>query len=292
MLTVFVVSDATGDTAQRMVRAGLVQFQDAPVRLVRRSHVRTPRQVHAVIHEAAAARPSIIHTLVSDELRRVMRAEARTHGVDALDMMGPILERLTTHLKLAPQEKPGLFQTLAEAKTREVEAVSFAFRHDDGQNTPQPRSRGGGAGGRLADHEDAHHALPGLSRLVRGQRAARARRVAAAGPAGRAGRTRVLSDDAPEKLQQLRRARAEEESIPLQPYASLDQIRAELSFMADLCRKHHWQRIDATGKSVEEVAREIIGISGRGIDRPAHRHAATGNALAISAGIRVGLPVA
>ena len=36
MLTVFAVSDATGDTAQRMIRAVPVQFQDAPVRLVRR----------------------------------------------------------------------------------------------------------------------------------------------------------------------------------------------------------------------------------------------------------------
>ena len=65
---------------------------------------------------------------------------------------------------------------------------------------------------------------------------------------------------APEKLQQLRRARAEEESIPVHPYASAEQIRDELAFMAELCRKHQWQRVDATGKSVEEVAREIIGI--------------------------------
>ena len=63
---------------------------------------------------------------------------------------------------------------------------------------------------------------------------------------------------APEKLQQLRRARAEEESIPLQPYASLDQF-APNCLSWPTCRKHHWQRIDATGKSVEEVAREIIG---------------------------------
>ena len=62
------------------------------------------------------------------------------------------------------------------------------------------------------------------------------------------------------EIQQLRRARAEEESIPLQPYTSLDQIRGELSYMDALCRKHQWQRVDATGKSVEEVAREIIGI--------------------------------
>ena len=110
MFTVFVVSDATGDTAQRMVRAALTQFQSAPVRLVRRAHVRTPRQIHAVIHEARGSNAIIIHTLVSDELRRVMRTDARTHSVDALDIMGPILERLT-HLELAPQEKPGLFQT-------------------------------------------------------------------------------------------------------------------------------------------------------------------------------------
>ena len=65
---------------------------------------------------------------------------------------------------------------------------------------------------------------------------------------------------AAEQLQQLRRTRAEEESIPLEPYASLDQIRAESSYVDDLCRRHHWQCVDVTGKSVEEVAREIIEI--------------------------------
>ncbi len=64
---------------------------------------------------------------------------------------------------------------------------------------------------------------------------------------------------APERLQQLRRARAEEEAIPMYPYASLEQIRAEMAYVDELCKKHHWQRISATGKSVEEVSREIIG---------------------------------
>ena len=86
------------------------------------------------MEEAAAGETIIMHTLVSDELRRLMVAEARLHGVDSLDMMGPILDRLARHLKLTPQEKPGLFQQLVEARTREIEAVAFAFRHDDGQN--------------------------------------------------------------------------------------------------------------------------------------------------------------
>ncbi|MGA2060080.1 MAG: kinase/pyrophosphorylase, partial [Thermoguttaceae bacterium] len=63
---------------------------------------------------------------------------------------------------------------------------------------------------------------------------------------------------APDSLQQMRRARAEEESIPLEGYVSPDQIRRELAYADQLCRKHLWQRIDVTGKSVEEVAREII----------------------------------
>ena len=63
---------------------------------------------------------------------------------------------------------------------------------------------------------------------------------------------------APEKLQQLRRVRAEEDAIPMQSYVSLDQIRAEIHFMDELCRKYRWHRIDVTGKSVEEAAREII----------------------------------
>lgn len=258
MLTVFVVSDATGDTAQRMIRAALVQFQDAPVRLLRRAHVRTPRQVHAVVHEARNNQAVIIHTLVSDDLRRMMRQEARTHGVDALDIMGPVLERLTVRLQIAPQERPGLFQDLTEAKTREIEAVSFAFRHDDGQNTQ--------------DLDRAEVVLAGVSRTMktpttlylayRGWFAANVPLVPGLKPPKTlldlpAERVFCLTM-APEKLQQLRRVRAEEESIPLHPYASLEQIRSELSYVEELCRKHQWQRVEATGKSVEEVAREII----------------------------------
>jgi [pyruvate, water dikinase]-phosphate phosphotransferase / [pyruvate, water dikinase] kinase len=63
---------------------------------------------------------------------------------------------------------------------------------------------------------------------------------------------------APERLQQLRRARAKADAIPVQTYASLDQIRGELQHVETLCRKYHWQRVDTTGKSVEEVARDII----------------------------------
>jgi regulator of PEP synthase PpsR (kinase-PPPase family) len=258
MLTIYVVSDGTGGTAERMARSALVQFENAAVHLVRRPNVRTPKKLRVVVEEASAGESLILHTLVSDELRRLMVSETRLHGVDSLDMMGPILDRMARHLKLTPREKPGLFQQVVEARTREIEAVAFAFRHDDGQNA--------------GDLELAEVVLVGISRTMktpttlylayRGWFAANVPLVPGITPPQS---LTALPEErvfclvaGPDSLQQMRRARAEEESIPLETYISLDQIRRELAYADQLCRKHLWQRIDVTGKSVEEVAREII----------------------------------
>ncbi len=260
MLTVFIVSDATGETAERVVRAALVQFEDAAVNVVRRTLIRTPRQVRGVVEEAAQCDCILLHTLVSDKLRRVMIEQCRLRGVDSLDMMGPLLERLATHLKLTPQEKPGLFRQLVEARSREIEAVDFAFRHDDGQNS-----------------EDLHRAevvLVGISRTMktpamlylayRGWFAANVPiiREITLPPA-------LLSLPpqrvfcllmAPHRLLELRRVRAENDGIPAEPYASLEHIRKEVHHAQDECRRRRWRSIDVTGKSVEEVGREIIAL--------------------------------
>lgn len=257
-LKVFVVSDATGGTAERLVRSAAVQFEGAAVRLVRRSHILAPEQVRTVVQEAAGGDSLIVHTLVSDELRRLILAESRLHGVDCLDLLGPMLDRLAVHLRLTPQQKPGLFRQLDEAKTREIEAVAFAFHHDDGQNT-----------------QDLHRAeivLVGVSRSMktptmlylasRGWFAANVPLIpelpldsalAALSPA----RVFCLTMQS-EPLHERRCARAREEAIPEEPYASPAQIAKENRYAEGLCLKYGWEQIDVTGKAVEEVAREII----------------------------------
>jgi [pyruvate, water dikinase]-phosphate phosphotransferase / [pyruvate, water dikinase] kinase len=260
MLTVFVVSDGTGETAERVVQAALVQFQDAPVELIRRGEIRTAHQVRAVVQEAANRPALVLHTLVTDQLRRLMLAESRLYGVDSLDLMGPVLDRLTGHLKLTPQEKPGLFEQLIEAKSREIEAVDFAFHHDDGQN--------------VDDLRRAEVVLVGVSRTMktpttiylayRGWFAANVPLVPEL-PLPKA-----LTSLPPQRvfcltmslsqLLELRRTRAALEAIPVEFYAEFDPVRKEVEAAERLRQKYGWQRIDVTGKSVEEVAREIITI--------------------------------
>ncbi|MEE8452287.1 MAG: pyruvate, water dikinase regulatory protein [Thermoguttaceae bacterium] len=260
MLEAYIVSDATGETAQRVVRSALIQFPDAPVRLIRRNHVRSAEQVRAVVSEAAGHDSIILHTLVSNELRRLMLDQARLHGIDALDVLGPVLDRFATHLRLTPQEEPGLMRQLTEARSREIEAVDFAFHHDDGHNAD--------------DLDRAEVVLVGISRTMktptmlflayRGWFAANVPLVPgialpAAVSAFRSHRVFCLLMDAA-RLRELRLVRADKESIPVDPYASPAHIRKELTHAKQLCLKHKWPSIDVTGKSVEEVCREIISL--------------------------------
>ncbi len=260
MLRIYVVSDATGETAERMVRSALVQFAEAPANVIRRGHVRTPEQLRAVVEEAIGYDSLILHTLVSNELRHAMLTECRSHGVDAMDLMGPMLDRLATHLRLTPQEEPGLFKQLVEAKSRQVEAVEFAFRHDDGQY-PDELSH-------------AEVVLVGVSRTMKtptmlylayqGWFAANVPIIpeiplpstVLSLPSERVICLAMESN----RLAQLRRVRADALAIPSKSYVSLTHVQKELRHSHRLCGIHGWRQVDVTGKSVEEVAREIVAL--------------------------------
>lgn len=258
MPTIFAVSDATGETVRRIVRAALVQFEEAQVDLVVRDEVNSPEAVRAVVDEAAAAGAVIFHTLVSDRLRQQMLDECRLRNVDAMDLMGPLLDRLTRHLKLTPQGKPGLFKQLAEAKTREIEAVEFAFHHDDGRNAD--------------DLEQAEILLVGISRTMktptmlylayRGWFAANVPLVPELPlpdeVLARPRHTVFCLTMASDRLRELRNHRARREAIPAEFYASPAAVLKEIQYAERLCLERGWRQVDVTGKSVEEVGQEII----------------------------------
>ena len=257
MLMIFVVSDATGETAERVAQSALVQFEEAGANVIRRGDIRTPEQLRAVIQEAASHDSVILHTLVSDELRRLMLAESRSQGVDAMDLMGPVLDRLAMRLKLTPQEKPGLFRQLVEATSRQIEAVEFAFRHDDGQHTDELNS--------------TEVVLVGVSRTMKtpttlflayqGWFAANipiVREIPLPAVVLSLPPERIFClVMTPNRLLELRRVRADYLAIRDKPYAQLENIQQELRHSQRVCANHGWRQVDVTGKSVEEVTREI-----------------------------------
>jgi regulator of PEP synthase PpsR (kinase-PPPase family) len=258
MLTVFVVSGSTGITAERVARAAISQFEDAPVELIRHGNIRTAKQVREVVREAKNHNSLIFSSLVDQKVRRAMAAEARRLDVDSFDVLGPIIDRVAARLKLEPLGQPGLLARSEAGRLREIEAIEYAFRHDDGKHVDELNR--------------AELVLVGVSRSMktpttlylayRGWFAANVPLILevdlppalVALPGSRVYYLFMEAD----RLRELRRVRSRRDSIPSQPYTSMEYIRRELQQAGKWCSKYGWRKIDVTCKSVEEVSREII----------------------------------
>ena len=134
---IFIVSDATGDTAETVVKAALMQFdtQGATIELFPR--VRRESQIEEIVERAADEEALIVHTTVTAAHREKLHDLCSEAGVDDVDLIGTLMAKLTTFLDLMPKAQPGRVHTVNDEYFRRIEAVEFAVKNDDGQH---PRS--------------------------------------------------------------------------------------------------------------------------------------------------------
>lgn len=131
---VYVLSDSVGDTAELVVKAAKTQFQEENIEIVRIPYVKTPRDIHDVLNEAAGTNCVIAYTLVLPGLRDLLLNEADRLNIPVVDIMGPIMEALSLITNRKPRHEAGLVRCLDEEYFRKVEAIEFAVRYDDGKD--------------------------------------------------------------------------------------------------------------------------------------------------------------
>lgn len=129
----------------------MAQFPAADVKVILVPHVRRSEDVERAVHETGASGGILVHTLVNDELRRELVELAEAAGVTAIDLVGPLITRLSAALGQAPAGQPGLYRQQREAYFGRVEAIEFTVAHDDGQ--------------RLEELDRAEIVLVGVSRV-------------------------------------------------------------------------------------------------------------------------------
>ncbi len=270
MNTIFVVSDGTGRTASQALHAALAQFPGAAVEIIVRAKVRTKARAQEVVCEAARAGGFIVHTIVTDAIREAMVNFGRENNVESIDLMGPLIVRLTETLAVSPSEKPGLFTQLNKSYFRRIETMEFAIKHDDGQ--------------RLEDIRKAEIVLLGVSRTFKtplsiylafkGWFVANVPITMDYEPPA------VLSKLAPGKvfcldtnarqLADLRRTRSDYLQGGAGEYADQEHVRLELMHARRFYHDHPgWAVITVTNKPIEELATEIVAVLGKtGKTRP------------------------
>jgi [pyruvate, water dikinase]-phosphate phosphotransferase / [pyruvate, water dikinase] kinase len=258
-LTIFVISDGTGETADQMIKAALVQYLRQGLRIVRYKNIRTESQVASIFEEAHTVRAVVTYTVVSDDLRHFISKLSEQSGVPSVDLLGPLLETLNRVLKKDPHSQPGLFHQVNEYYFKRIEAIEFTVKHDDG---------------RYSDGlETADVILVGLSRTsktplsiylsYKGWKVANVPVVKDIPLPDKLFTTDqrkiigLLID--PETLVRIRRERLlKMGEDPTGVYASLDYVIQEIEFCKDLYRKNRrWPVFDVTGKALEETATEV-----------------------------------
>ncbi len=261
----FIVSDRTGITAQTMGQMLLSQFPPIKFKTVSLPFTDTVEkaqqavvQIDSAVGESAAT-PLVFATLIDDTIRQII---SRSNGV-FFDMIGQFIEPLEKELGVESSHTIGSSHGVIDPEkyTSRIAAVNFAIRTDDGVH--------------IGSYDQASVVIVGVSRtgktptslylsLQFGIRVANYPLTPADLDTGRVPRAIEkyrdklfgLSID-PQRLAQIRQERFAEGS-----YAQLRQCQYEVSRAEALFRKEKIPFVDATAKSIEELATTIIHMAG------------------------------
>ena len=134
---VFIVSDATGETAEKTVRAALLQFQLPMVQLRLYSRVREPDEIRAIVERAREQSALVVYTMANADNRELLRHLSEDKGLESVDLVGALLAKLSGFLGAQPTGVPGAQHAVTEEYYRRIEAVEFTVKNDDGR---EPRN--------------------------------------------------------------------------------------------------------------------------------------------------------
>src|SRR2546423_7145558 len=86
-----IVSDSTGETAEKVVRAAMLQFPHSGAQIRVHTRVRTKEAARPLLERAAEEGALVVFTVVSPELREYIHKASYELRVDALDLIGSLI---------------------------------------------------------------------------------------------------------------------------------------------------------------------------------------------------------
>jgi len=255
-----VLSDSTGETAEKVVRAALLQFPQAGAQIRLHTRVRTKEVARPVLERAAKEGALLVFTVVSPELREFVHSMTAELRVEAIDVIGSLIGKLGTFLDREPINLPSAMLPLSEEYFRRIEAVEFAVKSDDGK---EPRN-----------FKKADLVLIGVSRTSktplstilaqRGLKVANLPLVLGVPPPlelNEAPQDRIVGlTIGLDQLCAIRQARLRQLGMPSETnYALREHVRQELEYANHLFKSHpDWPVVDVTGRAIEESAVIIL----------------------------------
>ncbi len=264
---VFVVSDSVGETADLVTRAALAQYGNSTgVEIRRFPMVDDPTAVREVVDVARQQTTLIVYTIIVPEVRKEMQRLTAAWQIPAVDIMGPMMDGMTTIFGEAPKLEPGILHKLDDDYFRRVEAVEFAVKYDDGKD-PRGFLRadvillGVSRSSKTPVSMYLAHRRFKVANLPLVPEVSLPKELFLVPPQKVVG-LRV----SPDKLHSIREERVK--TIGLRSdanYSNMERILMELDYAESVFKKVGCPVVDVTNKAVEETAVRVLEIMNRGV---------------------------
>lgn len=261
MYNIYAISDSIGHTVEQVANVILAQFPKVSTKMHLFNEVTGFDEIDVIIENARQNEGLIIHSFIIHELSDYISLQARMHNLEVVNLLGPVLNRISNFLDSTPEEKPGLFSRLNKDYFRRVETIEFAIKHDDGAH--------------IEGLKNAEIVLLGVSRTFKTPLS-----VYMASKGWLVANVPIVLDmpipqiiyelppqnifcltTNPSILSRLRNVRNEYLQGTAMKYASYDYVRKEVKYANMLFNaQSKWSKVKVTAKPIEEIANSIICI--------------------------------
>ena len=260
---IYLISDSTGETIDRIFLAIKAQFQDFKYEDHQYSFTRTENQIKKILELAKEHQhPIILYTIVDDQMANFLENEARKLKIPCFGVLGKLIENFSQIIKRTASYTPSAQYKLNDEYYKKIEAIQFTMDHDDGNS--------------LSDIEKSDIILLGVSRTSKTPTAIylanRGFKTTNIPMINEKSIPNFLKENPKEKcvvgltlettrLTEVRKNRMnslkENHSID---YTNEEKVEIEIKNAKKTFRKYQWPVVDVTRKSVEETAASIIKI--------------------------------
>ena len=259
---IFLISDSTGETLDRIFMALKAQFNNFNYELNQFSFTRTESQISTILQSAKNEEsPIILYTVVNSKLAKFLADEANKIQIPCFGVLGDLILNFSKILNQKATHKPSGQYVLDEDYYKRIEAIQFTMNHDDGNQTDNilesdiiligvSRTSKTPTSIYLANKGLKTSNIPLVNEMSIPKDLMDAENMCIIG----------LVTEA-ERLFDIRRNRLNSlKEKEISDYTNLEKIKIEVEKSKKIFKKNKWPTIDVTRKSVEETAASVIKI--------------------------------
>ena len=260
---IFLISDSTGETLDRIFLALKAQFKNFKYKIHSYSFTRTENQISKIIDISSNQANSImLYTIVDVDLANFLLKQSERYKIPCFSVLGDLIINFSKILNQKATHVPSGQHTLNEEYYDRIDAIQFTMNHDDGNS--------------INDLEKSDVILLGVSRTSKTPTS-----IYLANRGLKTSNIPLVNENSvpellkkkpkiscvvglttePARLLDLRKNRMNslKENEPID-YINLETISKEVEKAKQTFKKYNWPVIDVTRKSVEETAASIIKI--------------------------------